>query len=201
VTLDQDGAVVHSGESHGLRFGERSGESTARVEALSGLMAGANFKGQASGTILQDMWEKWVMLATLAGMTCLMRGAVGDIMAAPGGRERMLGLFDECSAAAAAWGHAPREEFTGRQRAFLTEAGSTVNASMLRDLEKSGRVEADHILGDLLGRSQAKGLAAPILATAYCHLKVYEARLARETGERTRPPGARGSAPGPCQGK
>jgi 2-dehydropantoate 2-reductase len=180
VTLDQAGAVVHSSEAHRLRFGELKGGDSARVEAVDRLMAGANFDGQRSPAIRQDMWEKWIVLATLAGMTCLMRGPVGDIAAAPGGRELMLGLLDECSATASAWGHVPGEDYLARQREFLTDPGSPVTASMFRDLDKGGRVEADHILGDLLARSEAKGLHAPLLATAYCHLKVYEARRARE---------------------
>ena len=37
-----------------------------------------------STAILQEMWEKWVFIATIAGITCLMRATVGDIVAAGG---------------------------------------------------------------------------------------------------------------------
>jgi 2-dehydropantoate 2-reductase len=58
--------------------------------------------------------------------------------------------------------------------------GSTVTASMLRDIEKGAPVEADHILGDLLARSADPANAGSLLRVAYAHLKAYEARRARE---------------------
>ena len=45
-------------------------------------MAGARFDCRLSTAILQEMWEKWVFIATTAGITCLMRATVGDIVAA-----------------------------------------------------------------------------------------------------------------------
>ena len=59
---------------------------------------GAKFVPRASDQIVREMWDKWVVLATLAGITCLMRGSVGDILAAPGGRDAILSLFAECRA-------------------------------------------------------------------------------------------------------
>jgi 2-dehydropantoate 2-reductase len=67
-----------------------------------------------------------------------------------------------------------------RIRGVLTEPGSTFAASMLRDVEAGNRIEADHVIGDLLARAGALGVATPRLETAYCHLKAYENRRARE---------------------
>jgi 2-dehydropantoate 2-reductase len=53
---------------------------------------------------------------------------------------------------------------------------------MLRDIEGGRRIEADHIIGDLIARAGALGVAAPRLQTTYCHLKAYESRRARESG-------------------
>src|SRR5215469_16190632 len=78
ATLDADGAVRHLNTSHSLTFGERDGSRSARVERIAQAMAGARFEPRLSTTILQDMWDKWVFLASLAGITCLMRAAVGD---------------------------------------------------------------------------------------------------------------------------
>jgi 2-dehydropantoate 2-reductase len=54
------------------------------VEALVAARAGAKFEAVASEQILLVMWEKWVFLASLAGITCLARAAVGDVVAAGG---------------------------------------------------------------------------------------------------------------------
>ena len=92
--------IVHMGAFHSLAFGERDGGLTDRVRAAADVIVGAGFDARASEHILHDMWEKWVLLATLASATCLMRAAVGDIVAAPGGRDLILALLEECRATA-----------------------------------------------------------------------------------------------------
>ncbi len=179
ATLDADGTVRHLNRMHNLGFGERDGSDSERVQRIAQALAGANFDARASRHALQDMWDKWVFLASLAGITCLLRAPVGDIVAAPGGREAALALLDDCRRVAAACGHAPGPKVLQRAQDMLTEAGSMLSASMLRDLEHGGRVEADHVLGDLLARGTAHGVETPLLRLAYAHLKAYEARRAR----------------------
>jgi 2-dehydropantoate 2-reductase len=142
-------------------------------------MIGAGFEARLSETIVQEMWEKWVFLATLAGSTCLMRAAIGDILAAPKGQETIQALYDECRAIATANGHAPREPSIEQSRTHLNTIGSTLTASMLRDIEKGGAIEADHIVGDLIARRAGSAPDFSVLELAYTHMKAYEARRAR----------------------
>ena len=53
---------------------------------------------------------------------------------------------------------------------------------MLRDIEGHGRIEADHIVGDLIARGRRLRPEAgfPVLERVYTALKAYEARRARE---------------------
>ena len=181
ATLDADGIVRHLNRSHSLGYGERDGSESERVQRIAQALAGANFESRASSHVVQDMWDKWVFLASLAGITCLMRAPVGDIVAAPGGRDAALALLDDCRRVAAACGHEPRATVIERARGLLTEAGSIFSASMMRDLEQGHRVEAVHVIGDLLARGEAQGVETPLLRLAYAHLKAYEARRARST--------------------
>ncbi|WP_049621081.1 2-dehydropantoate 2-reductase [Frateuria defendens] len=179
-TLDGEGRILHLNRMHGLAFGERDGTRSARVEAIRAHMEGARFDARASEHIAQDMWDKWVFLATLAGITCLMRAPIGAIAAAPGGEQAVLGLLDDCRRVAAEAGHAPREAVLANARTVLTEAGSPLTASMLRDLEHGDPIEADQIIGDLIERAGTQREAIPLLRLAYAHLKAYEARRAGE---------------------
>jgi|SRR5450830_99257 len=173
-TIDADGAIVHLNSFHGITFGERDGSTSARLTAIEAELNGAGFNVTASTDILQAMWEKWLMLASLAGSTTLMRSAIGPILAAPGGLEFITGLMQECSAIAAAQGHAPAGPFYERTRKMLTEPGSTLTASMFRDINNGARIEADHIIGDLLQRGRAAQLQTDLLQLVYTHLKSYE---------------------------
>ena len=178
--LDDAGRIAHLSELHRLVFGERAGGRSARVDAIAAAMAGARFEAAASADVVQEMWEKWVFLAALAGMTCLTRAAVGDLVAA-GGADLMVALLEECRAVAAAAGHPPRAEPWEAAVRRLTHPRSAVMASMLVDLERGGPTEADHILGDLLRRGGAAGDRS-LLRLAYTAVKAAEARAAREAG-------------------
>jgi len=138
------------------------------------VMASGKFGSVASEHIIQEMWEKWVFLASLAASTCLMRASVGNILAAPGGNDFILGMLDECSEVAAAEGHAPSGPFFERVRGMLTTEGSQMTASMFRDIKAGAPVEADHVIGDLIARGDAAKVPVPRLRTAYTHLKAYE---------------------------
>jgi len=174
VTLNEQREVVHLQPMQSLTFGERDGTLSDRVRAIAEAMASGKFGSVASEHILQDMWEKWVFLASLAASTCLMRSSIGHILAAPGGRDFILGMLDECGAVAAAEGYAPRAPFLERTRGMLTAEGSPMTASMFRDIKAGAAVEADHVIGDLIQRGDAAKVPVPRLRTAYTHLKAYE---------------------------
>jgi 2-dehydropantoate 2-reductase len=181
ATLDAQGIVQHLNQSHSLTFGERDGTSSERMHRITQSLEDAGFESRPSDTILQDMWDKWVFLASLAGITCLMRAPVGDIVAAPGGAAATLRLLEECRAVAERSAHAPAEATLQRARSVLTETGSTLTASMLRDLQHGHPIEADHVIGDMLARAgEAQGTHS-LLAVVYAHLKAYEAGRARAT--------------------
>ncbi|MGA8901468.1 2-dehydropantoate 2-reductase [Bradyrhizobium sp.] len=174
VTLNEHREVVQLAPMQSLGFGERDGKISDRVRAIADAMSGGKFGAAASAQIIQDMWEKWVFLASLAASTCTMRAPVGHILAAPGGNDFILGILDECSAVAAAEGHSPTGPFFERARGMLTAEGSQLTASMFRDVKAGARVEADHIIGDLIARGEAAKVPVPKLRITYTHLKTYE---------------------------
>ncbi len=183
ATLDAQRAIVHLNNLHTLSFGQRDGGICDRIRGIERTLARAGFEARLSEHIVQEMWDKWVFLATLAGVTCLMRASIGDIMASPGGRELMLSVLEECRAIAGAGGHAPQEASLEQARTALTAPGSPLTASMLRDVEGNAPVEADHIVGDLLRRripAHEDRDERSMLAVAYTHLKAYETRRTRE---------------------
>jgi 2-dehydropantoate 2-reductase len=174
VTLNDKREVVHLAPMQSLNFGERDGKMSERIRAIAEVMAAGKFGSVASEHIIQEMWEKWVFLASLAASTCLMRSSVGNILAAPGGKDFLLGMLDESSAVATAEGHAPRAPFLERTRGMFTAEGSQMTASMFRDIKGGAPVEADHVIGDLIARGDAAKVPVPKLRTAYTHLKAYE---------------------------
>jgi 2-dehydropantoate 2-reductase len=176
--LDEHRQVIQLAPMQSLSFGERDGKMSDRVRAIAEIMASGNFGAQATDGILQEMWEKWVFLTTLAASTSVMRAPLGDILASPGGRDFILGVRDECSSVATAAGHAPREAFFNRTTGMLTAEGSMLTASMFRDIKVGAPIEADQIVGDMIARADAAKAPVPRLRVVYTHLKAYERQRA-----------------------
>lgn len=176
ATKTSGGEVLHMGQPAAVTFGEREGEpQSERCRAIAAAFAGANVEHTHSTQILQDIWIKYSFLTALAAATCLMRASIGTIVATDGGRDFIERLYAECVAVAQAAGWPIPAQARERALHMLTQAGSTVTASMLRDLLSGQRIEGRHIVGDMLQRAQAAGLDGSLLSTAWCHLQAYQA--------------------------
>jgi 2-dehydropantoate 2-reductase len=174
ATLNEKREVVQLQPMQSINYGERDGKLSDRVKAIDEAFKSGINGATASQNIMQDMWEKWVFLSSLAASTSLMRTSVGNILAAPGGRDFLLGMLDETSAIATASGYTPGGPFFERVKGLITTEGSPMTASMFRDIKGGFPVEADHVIGDLIARADAAKVPVPKLRVAYTHLKAYE---------------------------
>lgn len=173
VTLQPDGSVLHMGQLHRLTFGARAADPC--LDELAPALLAAPAEMRCSERIVDAMWEKFAFLATLAGMTCLLRGSVGEIGATPDGVDLLRRCYAEACAVAAGAGHVLSAAARAEAEAILETPGSPLKASMLRDLQRSGATECEHILGDLSARAAALQLDVPLLRAATTQLRVYEA--------------------------
>jgi 2-dehydropantoate 2-reductase len=181
VAMSDKGEILHTSPFAAISFGEREAGKPPRphLAALDQAVKKAGIEGGLHPDIVQDLWDKWIMLASLAAMCCLMRGTSGDILEAHEGRAIMLETIAECGKVAAAAGHDPGEKGVANVQGYLMQKGSRFAASMLHDLEKGAMVEADHVVGDMIARAGKAGISTPNLRLAYAHLQVYLARRAR----------------------
>jgi 2-dehydropantoate 2-reductase len=179
VTLNTAGEVIRGAPMEWLAFGELSGERSARSDAIAKIFSTAKINVSVSDDIVQAMWEKFVMLASLATATTLTRANIGEVMTAPTGEWLMVESLGECQRVASAEGHPPSPAAVERIRKMLTTKGSAFTASMMRDLVAGGATEGEHIIGDLVRRAEKHGLSVPVLRVALANLQVQEARRAK----------------------
>jgi 2-dehydropantoate 2-reductase len=174
VAMNEQGFILHTSPFATISFGERDGKpARPHLVELDAAIKKSGVDGGLNRNIVQDLWDKWIMLCTLAATCCLMRGASGDILEAAEGKAIVLETVEEGRKVAAAAGHDPGEKGVATIQSFLTVKGSRFTASMLHDLEKGNMVEADHIVGDMIARATKAGIATPNLRMAYAHLQVY----------------------------
>lgn len=177
VSLAPDGRIRHLNDWRWLTFGEITGGMSPRVEQIAvALGAAPGMVATAVPDIMAQMWEKLVHLGTSALCTVLMRANVGEIARVPGGIAFMHGVLSANAAIAAAEGFPVGDAFMHQYRGVFGDPASGYTASMLRDLEAGGRIEADHILGFLREAARRHGLSSTVHEAAFLHAKAFEQR-------------------------
>ena len=180
VTMLPDGTIKHLNDWRYITFGEQSGMMSARVAAVKAVFDTTSVVATAVPDIIAGMWEKLVHLATVAGATAVMRANIGEIARTEEGAALMIELLETHAEVAKRAGFAPSAAFMDEFRAILSDRRSASTASMLRDIESKGPIEADHISGYMLRKARAQGVDDRLLRVIYIHLKAYEQR--REAG-------------------
>jgi len=177
TTLDAQGRIKQLAEFQQLVYGERNGEMSGRVKALDAAMQGPASPRARSGTILQEMWEKWIPAGHARLHHLLLRGTVGDIEAAPGGAALALEVLAECVRSRLGPAIRRVRRSLERTQASVTGEGSPSAPSMYRDLTQGLPVERIRSLA-ICWRGAAVRHRGPILSAAYAHLSIYLRRIA-----------------------
>ena len=172
ATISETGSVKQLTELGSLTIGPRTPEQVALCQELFALCQKTDFDSFYKEDIEQALWDKWVFLATLAGMTTICRGSIGEIAATPDGKELSKRMFAECCAIAASQKHPISQKTQATSEEILTKEGSPFTASMLRDLLAGKKNEHQHILGDLIGFTSNGAIDCPLLKIAYTHMAV-----------------------------
>lgn len=187
TSLSDEGDIVQLNALQEMAFGELDGRDSARTRMLRDFLHGSPIVTRLTPDIRREMWEKWVFLASLGGITCLMRGPVGEVVACSGGAECANAMLDEVAAVVRTVGDAPSSSFLQATRELLSAEGSPLTSSMYRDLQQGRPVEVENILGDLYRHAQRAAIAAPLLRAAYVHLRRYQNTLESRTQPHTEP--------------
>lgn len=176
ATLTADGVVKQLNDWQTITFGEQGGDASARATTLQQLLAKTGIHAALSTNIVRDLWMKIVHLATVAAGTCLMRANIGEIVRTPDGTALLKRLLAMNAEIAAHNGHRPDDAFLATYLKLFETSDSTYEASMLRDLERGGLIESEHVLGYMLNKCRAAGLDDTLHMAAYTHVKAYEQR-------------------------
>lgn len=181
ATATPAGLIKHLNDWRYITFGEQDGTLSARVITLKEAFDKTSVIASAVPDIMQKMWEKVVHLATVAGMTCAMRASVGEIVRTTDGSALLIEFLERNAEIARCEGFSPSDDFLDEYRRMFRDPKSTYTASMLRDIEKGGPIEAEHIIGFVLNRARVHKVDDSMHRFVYTHLQSYEER--RITGE------------------
>lgn len=177
ATLASPTRIQVSNAYSSLTIGARSAGQRAKAQAAWKLLSDAGIDVELSDHIIDDMWDKFCRMAALGAANCLLQGTVGEYMRSKAGGAIAVQLLRECVETAQAAGHPMHPQAVAGFERALTNPNSDFNSSMYRDMRAGLPIEGDHLVGDMLARAQAEGVACPMLAVANAVLQTYSAKL------------------------
>ncbi|MFB6719052.1 ketopantoate reductase family protein [Kribbella sp. NPDC056345] len=161
ATIAEPGVIKHTGTLQRLAFGEYDGSASDRVEAFRAACAEAGIDVAVSNEIERTIWEKFVFLVGLSGLTTTTRTPVGEVRSNPRSRAFLRDVMDEAVQVARAQGVPIPAGFADDRLAFVDQAPAEMTSSMHHDLNRGNRLEVAWLSGDVVDRGRNLGIPTP----------------------------------------
>lgn len=171
--IEEPGVIRQTGTLAWLRYGELDGMVTPRIQAFHEACTGAGIDGTLSADIAVDIWEKFTVLAPLAGATAATRISIGPILADADMRHMLVAQIEEAVAVGRAKGVNLPDDIVATRVAFAEGLPPGNRASMAADLERGNRLELEWLTGAVVRIGRDLGVPVPVSETIYAVLKPY----------------------------
>jgi 2-dehydropantoate 2-reductase len=161
AVIEQPGVIRHTGSMAVLSFGELNGRSSPRVEALHAACASAGIEARIVPGIYKAIWEKYVFLASMSGITALTRLPIGPLREHPDSRLLIRQLLTEVAAVGTAKGVGLDVDTVDKLLARMDGLPRDMIASMLGDLERGNRLELPWLSGGVVELGKTLHIPTP----------------------------------------
>ena len=171
------GEIKHVGKIKRLSFGSRYEVNQDIANDFYQLCRKADFQTILSDNINQDIWEKWMFIATIAGATTLFQTSIDNISIKSNGKTFIQNLWNECINISKENGYELRTESKNLYEDLLFKSNFPFKASMLVDMEKKLMTEHDHIFLEFIKLGKKKKLNTSLLETCHLNMCIYQDNL------------------------
>ena len=168
------GVIVRTGGEGTVVFGEVTGAVTERVQRIASAFQQSGIPHQVSTDINRVLWQKFLFIAGVGGVTALARSGIGPVLASPEGRTLLTTSCEEIVAVAEAAGIPLQKDAVD---AVIKQAATLPpqwRSSMARDLEDGRRLEVEALSGAVVRRGLKLGVPTPIHRTIAACLSVHQ---------------------------
>ena len=161
ATIAEPGLIRHTGTMQKIAVGEFDGQRSERLERFAAACTAAGIDHEISADIQRTIWEKFVFLVALSGVTTTARVPIGRIRSEPRTRAFWRDVMLEVAAVARAEGVPIAEDFVDKRIAFADTLPETMTSSMHHDLDRGNRLEVPWLAGDVAARGLRLGVPTP----------------------------------------
>jgi 2-dehydropantoate 2-reductase len=165
--------VVRNGGIAKLDLGELEGTLSERCKEIEHVLKVPGLQAQAVADITTRIWEKFVLLSAMSGVTALTRLPMGAVLSDPLCAELYLQAMQEAAEIGARKCAALPQDVVERQMAFSRSLPASVKASMLEDLENGKRLELNDLSGAVVRLGRELGIATPVHAVIHAALQPF----------------------------
>lgn len=174
TALVEPGVIEQTGTHRRIVVGEVFGDlprMTERVRGLRDVLSGADIQAEAVEDGRIPIWEKFIMLAAVAGFTGAARLPIGPIREDPHRRGPFLDACREIERLARAEGIPVAADVIDRIAAYIDDIPGSMRSSLLIDLSAGKRTEVEALQGAVVRRAARAGVPVPIMSTLYAVLR------------------------------
>lgn len=174
ATLDKKGHVIHSGDTHTIKFGALHPSQQAICDEFLANSQNANMKVMKSEHILQEMWDKYMFITALSGITTAGNFPIGVVRKHPATYHIMKQVLAEMKTLANAHGIELTNEHIEKAVHTIEKLNEDATSSMHQDRRKGLTLEVEHLQGGALRLAEEVNLKLPYIETLYGLIKPFE---------------------------
>jgi 2-dehydropantoate 2-reductase len=178
--LDAPGIVRHVGAIPAIIFGQIDGGMTHQAALLREILSQAGVRAEIPADIEAALWEKFVFVCALGGVTTVARSTVGEIRAYPPTWQMLEQAMREIIAVGQAHGIHLADDVIDRWLTFAQTFPGTATTSMYRDIVAGLPSELDAQTGAVVRLGREAGVTTPINQFIYDSLILQEMRARKQ---------------------
>ena len=173
ATIAEPGVIAHTGQMARLRFGPVLREQEAAAQSFREACNGAGIDAELVADIHRAVWEKFVFLAAMSGVTSATRQPIGAIRSDADLRACLEDAMREAWTVGRSRAIALADDFIAQQMAFADGLPAEMKSSMLNDLVAGNRLEAPWLSGAVARMAKDAATTAPVNATLFAAVKPF----------------------------
>jgi|TARA_B100000214_G_scaffold206896_1_gene150045 2-dehydropantoate 2-reductase len=172
TAMNNYGSIQQITSRASIKFGPRTQKNINIANEFYEICKETEFECDFSDHIELDLWRKYVLIGATAASTVLFQKPLGEISATTYGKSLIIEIHEECKKIVLSKGYDIGIEATNYNLKLITDKGSLLKASMLRDFESGKKTECEHILGYLIELAERNNLQCDLIKAAHTRIQV-----------------------------
>ena len=172
TAMNNYGSIQQITSRASIKFGPRTQKNINIANEFYEICKETEFECDFSDHIELELWRKYVLIGATAASTVLFQKPLGEISATTYGKRLIIEIHEECKKIVLSKGYDIGIEATNYNLKLITDKGSLLKASMLRDFESGKKTECEHILGYLIELAKRNNIQCNLIKAAHTRIQV-----------------------------